>query len=159
MCNIQLALHALVAYLFTTAGLTKFLTFALAFVGTLIIEINFDKVEGGNLYGLPIFCGNWIWMYQFLTFMIFSWKWNEWMWPLKLINWGKTEWWNVLIGIVFALIGGIFGIIHTQSKFNGTVIETEGMAGSIMILSCVLPLGFVWWQAKRLNPRADTVNV
>ena len=38
------------------------------------------------------------------------------MWPLKLINWGKTEWWNVLIGIVFALIGGIFGLIHTQSK-------------------------------------------
>ena len=58
MCNIQLAFHALVGYLFTTAGLTKFLTFILAFVGTLIIEINFDKVEGGNLYGLSIFCGN-----------------------------------------------------------------------------------------------------
>ena len=52
-----------------------------------------------------------------------------------------------------------FMIFSVFIQFNDTVIETEGMAGSIMILACVVPLGFVWWQAKRLNPRADTVNV
>ena len=108
-----------------------------------------------------------------MTFVIFSWKWNEWMWPLKFLNWGRTEWWNVLIGIVFALVGGIFGIIHTLSKvkqvtsplllmfiqFGNSAVEGEGLAGSIMILCCVVPLGFVWWQAKRLNPRGGEVTV
>lgn len=96
------------------------------------------------------------------------------MWPFKHVNWGRTEWWNVLIGIVLALVGGIFGILHTANKvtmtrvqhiclyifkFKDTVIESDGMAGSIMILACVAPLGFVWWQAKRLNPRGGEVSV
>ncbi|CAG5110640.1 Oidioi.mRNA.OKI2018_I69.chr2.g5022.t1.cds [Oikopleura dioica] len=159
MCNIQLAFHTLLAFCFTLQGCTKLLTFLLAFVGTLILEINFDRIEGGNLYGISIFCGNWIWVYQFFTLIIFAWKWNEWMWPFKHFNWGRTEWSNVLIGIVLALVGGIFGILHTAYKFNNKVIEKEGMAGSIMILSCVAPLGFVWWQAKRLNPRGGEVSV